>query len=128
VVDQIGGGLSTSPHNAAGSNASIATSKFPSVRVSDDVAALERLLREHFGIRSLELIVCGSMGAQQNYEWIVWFPDMVERAAPIAGTARNTPHDFLFTKSLIVSAGRRRTGWKIVGSRHALRECHGSAD
>ena len=37
------------------------------------------------------------MGAQQTYEWAVRFPDKVLRAAPIAGTAQNTPHDFLFT-------------------------------
>jgi homoserine O-acetyltransferase len=31
----------------------------------------------------------------------VRYPDMVERAAPIAGTARNTLHDFLFAETLI---------------------------
>ncbi len=29
------------------------------------------------------------------------YPDMVKRAAPIAGTARNTIHDFLFTETLV---------------------------
>jgi homoserine O-acetyltransferase/O-succinyltransferase len=111
VVDQIGSGLSTSPHNAAGSNAAIAMSKFPNVRVGDDVVAQERLLREHFGIRNLELVVGCSMGAQQTYEWMVRFPDKVKRAAPIAGTARNTPHDFLFTKSLI-AAITSDPGWR----------------
>lgn len=101
VVDQIGSGLSTSPHNSSGANAAIAMDKFPHVRIGDDVVAQERLLREHFGIERLELVVGGSMGAQQTYEWAVRFPDKVRRAAPIAGTARNTPHDFLFTKSLI---------------------------
>lgn len=101
VVDQIGSGLSTSPHNATGANAALSMSKFPHVRIGDDVVAQERLLREHFGITSLELVVGGSMGAQQTYEWMVRFPDKVKRAAPIAGTARNTPHDFLFVKSLI---------------------------
>ena len=28
-------------------------------------------------------------------------PEMVKRAAPIAGTARNTIHDFLFTETLV---------------------------
>ncbi len=41
------------------------------------------------------------MGAQQTYEWAVRFPDMVGRAAMIAGTAQNTPHDFLYTASLM---------------------------
>ncbi|MEH3076658.1 MAG: alpha/beta fold hydrolase [Quadrisphaera sp.] len=101
VVDQIGNGLSTSPHNATGANAGIAMSKFPHVRIGDDVVAQERLLREHFGIETLQLVTGGSMGAQQTYEWAVRFPEKVERAAPIAGTAQNTPHDFLFTKALI---------------------------
>ncbi len=101
VIDQIGSGLSTSPHNADGANAALAMSNFPKVRIGDDVVAQERLLREHFGIETLALVTGGSMGAQQTYEWAVRFPDKVLRAAPIAGTAQNTPHDFLFTKALI---------------------------
>jgi homoserine O-acetyltransferase/O-succinyltransferase len=100
AINQIGSGLSTSPHNADGANAEIAMSKFPKVRIGDDVVAQERLLRERFGIERLALVVGGSMGAQQTYEWAVRFPEKVERAAPIAGTAQNTPHDFLFTEVL----------------------------
>jgi len=96
-INQIGNGLSTSPHNSSGD---IGMSKFPKVRIGDDVVAQEKLLREKFGIEQLELVVGGSMGAQQTYEWAVRFPDKVKRAAPIAGTARNTPHDFLFTETL----------------------------
>jgi homoserine O-acetyltransferase len=99
VVNQIGNGLSTSPHNA--DDPSIAMSKFPHVRIGDDVRAQEQLLREHFGIERLALVVGGSMGAQQTWEWAVRFPDKVVRAAPIAGTAQNTPHDFLFTRTLL---------------------------
>lgn len=98
VVNQIGNGLSTSPHNtpfpSGGAN-------FPKVRIGDDVRAQHRLLTEKLGISSLALVVGGSMGAQQTYEWAVRYPDMVKRAAPIAGTARNTPHDFLFTETLV---------------------------
>ncbi|MBA2693090.1 MAG: alpha/beta fold hydrolase [Rubrobacter sp.] len=100
AINQIGSGLSTSPHNADGANAALAMSKFPKVRIGDDVVAQERLLRERFGIEHLALVVGGSMGAQQTYEWAVRFPDKVERAAPIAGTAQNTPHDFLYTEAL----------------------------
>ena len=100
AINQIGNGLSTSPHNADGPNADLSMSKFPKVRIGDDVVAQERLLREHFGIERLQLVVGGSMGAQQTYEWAVRFPDKVLRAAPIAGTAQNTPHDFLYTQAL----------------------------
>lgn len=98
VVNQIGNGCSTSPHNTDGE---IAMSAFPHVRIGDDVRAQEQLLREVFGIERLALVVGGSMGAQQTWEWAVRFPDKVLRAAPIAGTAQNTPHDFLFTQTLM---------------------------
>lgn len=97
-VNQIGNGMSVSPFNTE--DASIAMSRFPNVRIGDDVVAQERLLREKFGIEKLFAVVGGSMGAQQVYEWIVRFPDKVHRAAPIAGTAKNTPHDFIFTETL----------------------------
>ena len=98
VVNQIGNGLSTSPHNTDGE---IAMSSFPHVRIGDDVRAQEQLLREVFGIERLALVVGGSMGAQQTWEWAVRFPEKVQRAAMIAGTAQNTPHDFLFTQTLM---------------------------
>ena len=97
VINQIGNGLSTSPHNTEGS---YGMGRFPHVRISDDVRAQEKLLREEFGIEQLQLVTGGSMGAQQTYEWAVQFPNKVLRAAPIAGTAKNTPHDFLFTETL----------------------------
>jgi homoserine O-acetyltransferase len=99
AVDQIGSGLSTSPHNADGANASIAMSKFPHVHIGDNVTAQERLLREHFGIESLALVVGGSMGAQQTFEWAVRFGDKVRRAAPLAGTAQATPGLFLLVQA-----------------------------
>ncbi|MEO8630978.1 MAG: alpha/beta fold hydrolase, partial [Betaproteobacteria bacterium] len=98
VVNQIGGGLSSSPHNTPAPGG---MANFPHVRIGDDVAAQHRLLNEKFGIKSLALVVGGSMGAQQTYEWAVRHPDMVKRAAPIAGTAKNTAHDFLFTQTLV---------------------------
>jgi len=97
VVNQIGNGLSTSPHNRSGIQAG---PKFPKVRIGDDVRAQHKLLTEKYGLKSLALVVGGSMGAQQTYEWAVRYPDFVKRAAPIAGTAKNTEHDFVFTDTL----------------------------
>jgi homoserine O-acetyltransferase len=97
VVNQIGNGLSTSPHNTP---APAGMGNFPHVRIGDDVRAQHKLATEKFGLKSFALVAGGSMGAQQTYEWAVRYPDMVKRAAPIAGTARNTMHDFLFTETL----------------------------
>lgn len=98
IVNQIGSGLSTSPHNAPFPGSA---GHFPHVRIGDDVRAQHKLITEHYGIQELALVVGGSMGAQQTYEWAVRYPEMVKRAAPIAGTAKNTAHDFLFTDTLI---------------------------
>src|SRR5690349_9949047 len=98
IVNQIGNGLSTSPHNTPMPGG---MAHFPHVRIGDDVRAQHKLLTEKFGIDRLALVVGGSMGAQQTYEWAVRYPDMVKRAAPIAGTAKNSVHDFLFTETLV---------------------------
>jgi homoserine O-acetyltransferase len=98
VVNQIGNGLSTSPHNTP---APYGGPNFPRVRIADDVIAQHRLLTEKFGIERLALVTGASMGAEQTFEWAVRFPDMVARAAPIAGTARTTDHTKLFAQSLI---------------------------
>ena len=111
IINQIGNGLSTSPHNTP---PPLGSAAFPHVRIGDDVRAQHRLLTEKYGIDSLALVVGGSMGAQQTWEWAVRYPDMVKRAAPIAGTAKNTPHDFLFTKTLneaITSDPAWHNGW-----------------
>jgi homoserine O-acetyltransferase len=86
MPNQIGNGLSTSPHNTP---PPYGQSDFPRVRISDDVRAQHRLVTEEFGIEELQLVVGWSMGAQQTYEWAVRYPEMVKRAAPIGGTARN---------------------------------------
>lgn len=98
VINQIGNGLSTSPHNTP---PPFNGPRFPDIRISDDVRAQHKLLTQHLNIHSLELVVGGSMGAQQTYEWAVRYHEMVKRAAPIAGTAQTTHHDKLFSETVI---------------------------
>lgn len=111
VINQIGSGLSSSPHNTP---APWDKGSFPRIRIEDDVRAQHRLLSEKLGIEQLELVTGASMGAQQTYEWAARFPEMVKRAAPIAGTARTTPHDFLLVETLreaITSDPDWANGW-----------------
>jgi homoserine O-acetyltransferase/O-succinyltransferase len=91
-----GNGFSSSPSNTPTPHDRGA---FPDVTIGDDVVAQHRLLTERFGIKALELVLGWSMGAQQTYEWAVRYPDMVKRAAPFAGTAKNTPHNSLWVTS-----------------------------
>ena len=133
IVNQIGNGLSSSPHTAP---APIAMADFPRIQIGDDVRAQHQLITAHFGITRLALVFGGSMGAQQTYDWAVRYPAMVARAAPLAGYARNTDHDRLYVQSLIdaivadpawlggnyqshsqVAAGLRRHAgiWSVMG-------------
>lgn len=107
LPNMIGNGLSTSPHN---SGFPFNGSRFPATTIGDDVRAQHRLVTEKFGIDQLQLVLGWSMGAQQTYEWAVRYPDMVKRAAPIAGTARCTPHDLLYT-DVVSEAIRSDPSW-----------------
>jgi len=98
IANQIGNGLSSSPSNTA---APFGAAGFPSISISDDVNAQHALLTRHFGISQLQLVLGGSMGAQQTYEWAVRYPDFIKRAAPIAGTARATAHNKLLVQTFI---------------------------
>ncbi len=120
VVNQIGNGLSSSPHNTPPPYDGM---KFPHVRIGDDVRAQHLLVTEHLGIRELALVVGGSMGAQQTYDWAVRYPEMVKRAAPIAGFAKNTDHDFLYTQTLM-DAITSDPGW-AGGWYREPRDVHG---
>lgn len=93
IPNQLGSGLSTSPHNTSGP---YAAGRFPMVTIGDDVRAQHKLLTEQLGVKRLQLVTGWSMGAQQTYEWAVRYADMVARAAPIAGTAKTTAHCTLY--------------------------------
>jgi len=97
VVDQFGSGLSSSPHNTLPPQT---MAKFPKLSIGDDVKAQEQLLRELFDIEKLAMVVGGSMGGQQVYEWAVIHPDRLERAVPIAATAQVSLHQKVFVTTL----------------------------
>lgn len=99
MPNQLGGGLSTSPNNTRGP---MGQGDFPAVQIGDDVRAQHKLVTEEFGIDELQLVVGWSMGAQQTYEWAVRYPDMVNRAAPIGGTARNPVLSGVLVDALIM--------------------------
>jgi len=93
---QFGNGFSSSPSNTP---PPFDGGAFPNVTIGDDVRAQHRLVTEHYGIERFELVLGWSMGAEQTYEWAVRFPEMVKRALPFAGTAKTTPHDYIFVRA-----------------------------
>jgi homoserine O-acetyltransferase len=86
-------GLSSSPSNTP---APFDRGRFPAITIQDNVRAQHRLLVERFSVRRIQLVIGGSMGAFQAYQWGLAFPDLVERIAPCCGAARVSPHCYVF--------------------------------
>ena len=91
VPDMFTNGSSSSPSNAPEPHQGL---KFPLVTPFDNVIAQRRLLEEHFGITSVELMVGFSMSGQQAYHWAALHSDFVKKACSICGTAKTSPHNW----------------------------------
>jgi homoserine O-acetyltransferase len=94
IANMFGNGLSTSPSTQGSAPDDFGVTHF------DNVAAQDRLLREVLGVEELALIYGWSMGAQQAYHWAALLPDRVRRVAALCGTARTSPHNAIFLRSL----------------------------
>src|SRR5258708_19984244 len=68
--------------------------------MTDNVRVQQRLLAEVFGIERVRLVYGFSMGAQQAFHWGALFPDLVDRIAPICGSAKTSPHNFVFLEGV----------------------------
>lgn len=100
VPNMLGNGLSSSPSNTP---APYNKARFPGVTLYDNVMCQYRLLTERFGIEKIALVTGFSMGAQQTFHWGALFPDMVERIAPICGSAKTSHHNFVFLEGVRVA-------------------------
>ena len=97
VPNMMGNGLSSSPSNTP---SPYDRARFPGVSLYDNVSSQHRLVTERFGIEKIALVVGWSMGAQQTYQWGSLYPDMVERIAPICGSAKTSRHNFVFLEGV----------------------------
>lgn len=93
VPDMFSNGVSTSAAD---------TEDYPSlVTMRDNVLAQRRLLTEHFGVDRVAAAYGFSMGAGQAYHWAAAFPDAVERAIIVCGSARTSVHNKVFLSGLL---------------------------
>lgn len=75
---------------------------FPAVvTAGDNVRAQRRLLQEQWGIDRVAAAYGFSMGAIQAYHWASLFPEVVERAIVVCGSARTAPHNKVFLSGLL---------------------------
>ena len=97
VLNLLGNGVSSSPNNAA---PPFDRARFPTVTILDNVRLQHALVTGALGIRRIQLAVGHSMGAQQAFHWGARYPDLVERIAPICGSARTSVHNACFLEGM----------------------------
>lgn len=111
VPNMFGNGRSSSPSNTP---PPLGRATFPAVTLYDNVRCQHRLITERFGVTSIRLVVGFSMGAQQTFHWGALFPDMVRAIAPICGSAKTAPHNFVFlegAKAALTADAAFAGGW-----------------
>jgi homoserine O-acetyltransferase len=111
VPNLFGNGLSSSPSNAP---PPLERAAFPDVTLYDNVVCQYRLLTEHLGIDRIKLVVGFSMGAQQAFQWGALYPEMTRAIAALCGSARTSPHNYLFldgAKAALQADAAFAEGW-----------------
>jgi homoserine O-acetyltransferase len=93
VPSMFANGLSSSPSNTPPPFDRV---RFPRISIQDNVRAQHRLLTEHLGVRRIRLVLGGSMGAFQAFQWGLSHPELVERIMPTGGASTVSPHCFVF--------------------------------
>ena len=82
------------------------------VTVADNVRAQHRLVTEMCGVDKLAAVYGFSMGGMQAYHWAALYPEMVERAFVVCGSARTADHNKVFLSGLLrtLEAAPEHTG------------------
>jgi homoserine O-acetyltransferase len=111
VPNMFGNGLSSSPSNTP---PPFDRAAFPNVTLYDTVICQHRLVTEHLGIDRVKLVVGFSMGALQAFQWGTLYSDMVQAIAPVCGSARISPHNYVFlegVKAALLADAAFADGW-----------------
>ncbi|MGH9457482.1 MAG: alpha/beta fold hydrolase [Thermoanaerobaculia bacterium] len=95
AIGALADGGSSSPSN----HTSHPGTRFPRVTIGDMVRSQHALLTRVLGLDRVHAVAGLSMGGMQAFEWIVAYPEFMDRAVPIAGTPRQTSHDLILWKT-----------------------------
>jgi homoserine O-acetyltransferase/O-succinyltransferase len=106
LIDALANGVSSSPSNSTAQP----HMRFPKIAVRDMVNTQHELLTETLGIQHVKAVIGISMGGMQTFQWMVSYPDFMDKAIPMVGSPHVAPYDVAFWRTNIDSI-EDSAGW-----------------
>ena len=97
AIDALGNGVSSSPSNSKLQP----RMAFPQFTLRDTVATQHELLTRVLHLDHVKAVLGVSMGGMQTFQWMVAYPDFMERAVPVVGSPRLATYDLLLWQAQI---------------------------
>ncbi len=119
IVDALGNGVSSSPSNSI----SQSNLNFPAFSIKDMVKSEYELATKVFNLKKLYAVMGISMGGMQTFQWVVSYPDFVEKAVPIIGTPKQSSYDKIFWNAqlnIIQRGNYAQETFKTIGALHEM--------
>lgn len=123
AVDAFGNGVSSSPSNSKRQP----EQRFPQFSMKDMVNAQHLLLTRYLHLPRLHGVIGISMGGMMTYQWMVSYPDFLDKAVAIVGSPRLTSYDLLLWQAELSAIGtvqsdpqRKSTAMKTLAAIHHL--------